>query len=68
MLNILEVCAPVHGINLADLGPTHPDYWHFMVEAKKLAYSDLQAYNADPLFTSVPIDKLLSKSARATVV
>ncbi len=67
MLNILEVCAPVHGINLTDLGPTNPDYWHFMVEAKKLAYSDLQAYNADPLFTSVPIDQLLSKSYAATL-
>ena len=67
MLNILEVCAPVHGINLADLGPTNPDYWHFMVEAKKLAYSDLQAYNADPLFTKVPIEQLLSKSYAATL-
>ncbi|MEZ5489386.1 MAG: gamma-glutamyltransferase family protein [Gammaproteobacteria bacterium] len=62
MLNILEVCAPVHGINLADLGPSNPDYWHFMVEAKKLAYSDLQAYNGDPKFSEVPLDQLLSKS------
>jgi gamma-glutamyltranspeptidase/glutathione hydrolase len=62
MLNILEVCAPVHGIDLASLGPSNPDYWHFMVEAKKLAYSDLQAYNADPLFSVVPVEKLLSKS------
>jgi len=61
MLNILEVCAPVHGIDLAALGPTHPDYWHFIVEAKKLAYSDLQAYNADPKFAHVPLDRLLSK-------
>jgi gamma-glutamyltranspeptidase/glutathione hydrolase len=67
MLNILEVCAPAHGINLADLGPTHPDYWHFMVEAKKLAYSDLQAYNADPKFEDVPVDRLLSKSYAETL-
>jgi gamma-glutamyltranspeptidase/glutathione hydrolase len=67
MLNILEVCAPVHGLVLADLGPTHPDYWHFMVEAKKLAYSDLQAYNADPEFEDVPVDRLLSKSYAATL-
>ena len=67
MLNILEVCAPAHGVNLADLGPTNPDYWHFMVEAKKLAYSDLHAYNADPLFAKVPIDQLLSKSYAATL-
>ena len=61
MLNILEVCAPVHGLNLSALGPSNPDYWHFLVEAKKLAYSDLQAYNADPLFADVPLDQLLSK-------
>lgn len=67
MLNILEVCAPVHGLNLADLGPTNPDYWHFMVEAKKLAYSDLQAYNADPLFGGVPVDRLLSKAYAGTL-
>ncbi len=62
MLNILEVCAPEHDVNLAALGPSNPDYWHFMVEAKKLAYSDLQAYNADPLYSKVPLDQLLSKN------
>jgi gamma-glutamyltranspeptidase / glutathione hydrolase len=67
MLNILEVCAPVHGVNLGELGPTNPDYWHFLVEAKKLAYSDLQAYNADPLFSKVPVETLLSKQYAATL-
>ncbi len=67
MLNILEVCAPVHGVNLSALGPSNPDYWHFLVEAKKLAYSDLQAYNADPEFADVPVDHLLSKSYAATL-
>jgi gamma-glutamyltranspeptidase/glutathione hydrolase len=67
MLNILEVCAPVHGLVLADLGPTNPDYWHFMVEAKKLAYSDLQAYNADPEFADVPVERLLSKAYAQTL-
>lgn len=62
MLNILEMCAPAHGLNLAALGPSSPDYWHFMVEAKKLAYSDLQAYNADPLFNPPPLNQLLSKT------
>ncbi len=65
MLNILEVCAPVHGLNLSALGPSNPDYWHFMVEAKKLAYSDLQAYNGDPLFSDIPVERLLSKSYAA---
>ena len=67
MLNILEVCAPVHDVNLTALGPSNPDYWHFLVEAKILAYSDLQAYNGDPLFADVPIDKLLDKSYAASL-
>lgn len=67
MLNILEVCAPVHDVNLAALGPSNPDYWHFMVEAKKLAYTDLYAYNADPLKVDVPVDKLLTKDHAATL-
>ena len=67
MLNILEVCAPVHDVNLTALGQSNPDYWHFLVEAKKLAYSDLYAYNADPLKVDVPVDKLLSKDYAATL-
>ncbi len=62
MLNILEVCAPAHGLDLAQLGPSNPDYWHLLVEAKKLAYSDLQAYNGDPKFSDIPVARLLSKS------
>jgi len=67
MLNILEVCAPVHDVDLSALGPSNPNYWHFLVEAKKLAYSDLQAYNGDPLFSEIPVDRLLSKSYAATL-
>jgi gamma-glutamyltranspeptidase/glutathione hydrolase len=62
MLNIAEVCVPKLGFNLAALGPSNPMYWHLMVEAKKLAYSDLLARNADPKFSPVPLDRLLSKS------
>jgi gamma-glutamyltranspeptidase/glutathione hydrolase len=63
MLNILEVCVPkwAPGQTLASLGPTDPKYWHFLVEAKKLAYKDLYTYNADPTFTPVPLARLLSK-------
>lgn len=62
MLNILEVCAPALGVDLAKLGPASPDYWHLLVEAKKLAYADLYAHNADPGFAKVPVDQLISKS------
>jgi gamma-glutamyltranspeptidase/glutathione hydrolase len=67
MLNILEVCVPKLGMNLAELGPSNPMYWHLMVEAKKLAYADLLARNADPRFVSVPVAELLSKSYAASL-
>jgi gamma-glutamyltranspeptidase / glutathione hydrolase len=65
MMNILEVCAPKLGMNLAALGPRSPAYWHLLVEAKKLAYTDLYAFNADPDFKSVPVSALISKSYAA---
>ena len=65
MLNILEVCVPKLGFNLASLGPADPMYWHLLVEAKKLAYADLLARNADPKFATVPVAELLSKSYAA---
>src|ERR1700716_1325409 len=57
MLNVLEACVPVWapGQTLATLGPTSPKSWHFLVEAKKLAYT------GDPNFVPVPLAKLLSK-------
>jgi gamma-glutamyltranspeptidase / glutathione hydrolase len=65
MLNILEVCAPKLGVNLATLGPRSPTYWHLLVEAKKLAYADLYAFDADPGFESVPVARLISKAYAA---
>jgi gamma-glutamyltranspeptidase / glutathione hydrolase len=67
MLNILEVCVPKFGASLAALGPSDPQYWHYLVEAKKLAYSDLQARNADPKFVDVPVKQLLSKEHAASL-
>ena len=67
MLNILEVCVPKLGASLASLGPSNPMYWHLMVEAKKLAYTDLLAHNADPRFAEVPVSDLVSKSHAAAL-
>jgi gamma-glutamyltranspeptidase/glutathione hydrolase len=67
MLNILEVCVPKLGHNLTTLGPSDPMKWHLMVEAKKLAYADLQARNGDPKFAAVPVQQLLSKEYAASL-
>jgi gamma-glutamyltranspeptidase / glutathione hydrolase len=65
-LNILEACAPRLGLELAKLGPTSPDYWQLLVEAKKIAFDDLNRYNADPRFASVPVARLISKEYAVT--
>jgi gamma-glutamyltranspeptidase / glutathione hydrolase len=69
ILNILQACLPqwAPGATLASLGPTNPEYWHLLVEAKKLAYADLFRYNADPHFASVPLAKLLSEPYAASL-
>jgi len=61
------VCVPKFGTSLAALGPTDPQYWHYLVEAKKLAYSDLQSKNADPKFAKVPVAELISKAHAASL-
>lgn len=69
ILNILGTCVPqwTTGQSLASLGPNNPEYWHLLIEAKKLAYADLYQYNADPNFATVPLDKLLSQSYAASL-
>lgn len=55
MLNLLEE----H--DLKAMGRESPDFWHVMVEAKKLAYADRARYYADPQFAQIPVEKLVSK-------
>jgi gamma-glutamyltranspeptidase/glutathione hydrolase len=67
MLNIIEQCGPRLGYDLAALGARSPQFWHILVEAKKLAYADLLRYNGDPRFVDVPLDRLLSKDYAASL-
>jgi gamma-glutamyltranspeptidase / glutathione hydrolase len=60
MLNLLEP----H--DLRRLGPTSPDFWHLMVEAKKLAFADRAKYYTDPQFGKVPVRELISKEYSTT--
>ena len=59
MLNMLE------GYDLAALGPQSPEYWHLLIEAKKLAYADLDAHLADPAFAPVPTERMIAKEYAA---
>src|ERR1700684_1598338 len=55
MLNIMEK------FPLAQFGHNSADDLHVMIEAKKLAYADLYRYVADPKFSQIPTQGMLSK-------
>lgn len=59
MLNIME------RFPLAQMGHNSVAALHHMVEAKKLAYLDMQRYNGDPRFAKIPVTGLLSKAYAA---
>jgi gamma-glutamyltranspeptidase/glutathione hydrolase len=59
MLNILEA------FDLRALGHNSIEHLHLMVEAKKLAFADRDAYIADPDKADVPVARLISKQYAA---
>jgi len=59
MLNVLE------RFDLKAMGRDNPDFWHVMVEAKKLAFADRARYYADPTFSPAPVAALLDKAYAA---
>jgi gamma-glutamyltranspeptidase/glutathione hydrolase len=59
ILNILE------GFDIASMGFGSSEYIHVFTEAKKLVFEDRARYYADPLFSSVPVNHLISKKYAA---
>jgi gamma-glutamyltranspeptidase / glutathione hydrolase len=55
ILNILE------GFDIASMGFGSAEYIHHFLEAKKLAFEDRARYYADPDFSDVPVETLISK-------
>ncbi|HEY1378780.1 MAG TPA: gamma-glutamyltransferase, partial [Gemmataceae bacterium] len=55
MLNLLEA------YDLKKYGPNSADYWHLLLEAKKVAFADRGRYYADPDFAKVPVAGLIAK-------
>jgi gamma-glutamyltranspeptidase/glutathione hydrolase len=55
MLNILEC------FDISSLQPGSAQHLHLLVEAKRLAFEDRAKFYADPAFTDVPVDWLISK-------
>lgn len=59
MLNIMEQFKPAPG------GPHSATELHTRIEAMKLAYADVKAYDGDPRFGNIPVKQLLSKEYAA---
>jgi gamma-glutamyltranspeptidase/glutathione hydrolase len=59
MLNIMGQFAPSPG------GPASTAELHTRIEAMKLAYADVKAYDGDPKFSSIPVKELLSQQFAA---
>lgn len=59
MLNIMERFQP------DPAGPHSPGELHHRIEAMKLAYADVKAYDGDPRFGKIPVQELLSKEYAA---
>jgi gamma-glutamyltranspeptidase / glutathione hydrolase len=60
MLNMME------RFPLSEYGHNSAKALHVMIEAKKLAYSDLLRYVGDPRYSKIPVANLLSKETGAT--
>jgi gamma-glutamyltranspeptidase/glutathione hydrolase len=67
----LEMLAILEGFDLQAMGANSADALHLMIEAKKLAFADREAYLADRDFMKVPVPDLFSagcvKSLRAQI-
>jgi gamma-glutamyltranspeptidase / glutathione hydrolase len=59
MLNIMET------FPLASMGHNSAPALHHMIEAKKLAYADMQRYDGDPRFVKIPVEAMRSKAYAA---
>ena len=62
---LLQELNLVEQFDLRSMGCNTADSIHLMVEAKKLAFIDREAYVADPDYVNVPIDGLVSKEYAA---
>jgi gamma-glutamyltranspeptidase/glutathione hydrolase len=58
-LNLLK------GFDLASLEPLSAERLHLMIEALRLAFADSRWYVADPAFSTVPVEELLSEDYAA---
>lgn len=58
---LLQALNMLEPIDLKAMGHNSPEYVHTLVETLKLAFADRDHWIADPRFTKVPTEQLLSK-------
>lgn len=56
----LEMLRLLEGTDLKAMGHNSPAYLHHLIEAKKLAYADIEHYVGDPAAMTVQVDHFLS--------
>ncbi|KAK8844788.1 gamma-glutamyltransferase [Kwoniella newhampshirensis] len=60
-LGILDVLQEDGVVNLREYAEGSAEWMHALIEAMRLAFADVHAYVADPEFSEVPVEALLSK-------
>ncbi len=55
----LQLMGMAATFDLAAMGPDSPDYFHVLIELKKLAFADRDRWVSDPEFTDIPLSRLL---------
>ena len=56
----LEMLQILENVDLGAMGHNSAEYLHHIIEAKKLAYADIQKWNGDPEFNDLPTQQMIS--------
>ena len=56
----LEMIQILENVDLGAMGHNSAEYLHHIIEAKKLAYADIQKWNGDPEFNDLPTQQIIS--------
>ena len=56
----LEMIKILGNVDLGEMGHNSAEYLHHIIEAKKLAYADIQKWNGDPEFNHIPTREIIS--------
>jgi gamma-glutamyltranspeptidase/glutathione hydrolase len=56
----LEMVKILGNVDLGAMGHNSAEYLHHLIEAKKLAYADIDKWNSDPEFNDLPVREIIS--------